>query len=137
MEWNSSAVIFESIEKWYKEAKDGFYPFIEEIFEETETKIGGKKGECMRQQDVDAVTGLWSEAVVEALGRCLPEHLVFAEKIISREVEIAARAVCFMCSNNKPEKKNSVWKHIFKGSDNYQTTESCRAGNIRDRLEEG
>jgi|CXWL01.1.fsa_nt_gi hypothetical protein len=128
MEWNSSAIIFESIEKWYKEAKDGFYSSIIEAKR--------PEGEYMKQQDVDVVTSLWNEAIVEALGRCLPEHIVFAEKIISREVEIAARAVCFMCSNNKPEKKNSVWKHVFKGSDNYHTTEPCRAGNIRDRLEE-
>lgn len=89
----------------------------------------------MRPEDVDIILVLWNEAGVEAPTRLEPDYIIFAEKIISREVELAAKAVCFMCNDgNNPERKNSVWRHIFKGSGDYQTVEPCRATNIRERL---
>lgn len=91
----------------------------------------------MRQEDVDVILVLWNEAGVEAPTRLEPDYIIFAEKIISREVELAAKAVCFMCADdNKPQKKGiNVWVHIFEGSSGYKTTEMCRAANIRNREE--
>lgn len=91
----------------------------------------------MKENDTKEITDLWNEAVLETPSRSLPDYLVFAEKIISREIEIAARLVCFMCNDgNKPQKKSiTVWVHIFEGSSGYKTTELCRAGNIREGLE--
>lgn len=91
----------------------------------------------MRQEDVDVILVLWNEARVEAPTRLEPDYIIFAEKIIGREVELAARAVCFMCNDgNKPQKKGtSSWVHVFEGSSGYKTTEICRAANIRNREE--
>ena len=91
----------------------------------------------MIENEADAILNLYNEAIAEAPSRSLPEYIVFAEKIISREVEIAARVVCFMCAQgNKPEKRGTdTWKHVFKGSGVFETAELCRAGNIRNCLE--
>lgn len=91
----------------------------------------------MRPEEIETILVLWNEAEVEAPTRLLPDCIVFAEKIISREVEIAAKAVCFICHHgNKPQKKDtSSWVHLFEGGSGYKTTEMCRAANIRNREE--
>lgn len=130
MEWNSSAIVFKRIEEWYIRTREDFNKEIETRLNELTIKGG-----CVKQEDIDTISVLWNESEVEAPSRSLPNYIIFAEKIISREVEIAARAVCFMCNDgNIPERKTSVWKHIFRGNGDYQTVESCRATNIRERL---
>lgn len=98
-----------------------------------ETDIGAD----VKQEDIDTISVLWNEAEVEAPSRSLPNYVVFAEKIINREIELAARTVCFMCNDgNKPQKKGtSSWIHAFEGSSGYKTTEMCRAANVRNREE--
>lgn len=89
----------------------------------------------MDKKEVDDILGLYNEAGVEAASRSLPEYLVFAEKIISRELELAAKAICFQCAEGiKVEKKaNGGWEHKITGASGYELREPCRANQVRMR----
>lgn len=89
----------------------------------------------MEEKEVDEIFGLYNEARAEATSRSLPEYLVFAEKIIIREVDRAAKAVCFMCNegNHPMHNDRGYWVHEFHRSSGFVYIEPCRAHVIRAR----
>lgn len=89
----------------------------------------------MQQDEIADILELANESIAEAVSRSLPEYLVFAEKIIVRELELTCKVLCFQCAEGlKVERKNAVeWVHKITGVSGYELIESCRANAVRVR----
>lgn len=92
----------------------------------------------MQQSEVDEILKLYNEAGVEAASRSLPKYLIFAEKIISRELELVCKVLCFQCAEGHMVRKkggnSNDWVHIIAGTiPGYELIEPCRANSVRAR----
>lgn len=88
----------------------------------------------MIKPEEDEITNLYNESVDEASASARPQYLVFAEKIMNRELEMIAKVLCFQCAEGiKAEKKGrtTVWIHTITGTSGYEFTEICRADAVR------
>ena len=92
----------------------------------------------MINQEVYEITILYNESVDEASASGRLQYLIFAEKIISRELEVTAKILCFQCAaGNKAEKKEkgNDWVHRITGTSGYELIETCRANGLRTKPE--
>lgn len=90
----------------------------------------------MKKPEEDEITSLYNEAIEEASDSARPQYIVFAEKIMDRELELIAKVLCFQCAEGiKAEKKGRTWNHTITGASGYEFTEVCRAEAVR-RLRE-
>ena len=90
----------------------------------------------MQKQEEAEISILYNESVDEASASGRLQHLIFAEKIISRELELTAKLLCFQCAEgNKVEKleKRKEWAHRIVGTSGYELIETCRANLVRMR----
>jgi hypothetical protein len=70
----------------------------------------------MDQKEMDEkdaqIVNLWGESILEAQTRCLPETIVFAEKITKMEMERCCKIVCLLCNQgHKVEQVGSRWRY--------------------------
>ena len=92
----------------------------------------------MINQEVYEITILYNESVDEVSASGRPQYLIFAEKIISRELELMAKLLCFQCAQgNKAEKleNRKGWSHRIVGTSGYELIETCRANGLRIKRE--
>lgn len=89
----------------------------------------------MEEKEKDEILTLYTESIAEAPTKALPDYLIFAEKIIIREVNRAAKAVCFLCNegNNPTQSVSGQWTHQFHRDSGFTYIESCRAHVVRMR----
>ena len=88
----------------------------------------------MIKQEEDEITKLYDESVVDASDSARPQYLVFAEKIISREINLIAKFLCFQCAAGQSvekDQKREQWVHRIVGANNYELVEICRANVVR------
>jgi len=97
--------------------------------------LSNRKEIFMDQKEIYAqIINLWSESVLEAQTKCLPETIVFADKITKMETERCCKIVCLLCNQgHKIKQVGSRWRHVITSESGYEHKEWCRAENIRGR----
>lgn len=78
------------------------------------------------------IVDLWQESILEAQTKCLPESVVFAEKITEIENDRCCKIVCFLCNDgHKIESVGMRWRHVITSDSGYNHMEWCRAESLR------